>query len=81
MKPDLQHVPSGKLVMHSASFTINTYFACLMNFIVSDVSIKTYAGPEQRFCPAGVYEYTEPAEGTGEQTLVINAQVCLAVAY
>ena len=52
-----------------------------MNFIVSDVSIKTYAGPEQRFCPAGVYEYTEPAEGTGEQTLVINAQVCLAVAY
>jgi hypothetical protein len=24
---------------------------------------------------AGVYEYTEPAEGTGEQKLVINAQV------
>lgn len=42
----------------------------------SQVSIKKYAGPEQRFCPAGVYEYTEPAED-GSQQLVINAQNCV----
>ena len=34
-----------------------------------------YAGPEQRFCPAKVYEYAEAADGT--QKLVINAQNCV----
>ena len=37
--------------------------------------MKVYAGPEQRFCPAQVYEYTE--SGGGGQQLVINAQNCL----
>ena len=47
--------------------------------IPSQVSIKVYAGPEQRFCPAQVYEYTEAGAGAGEggQQLVINAQNCL----
>jgi len=40
------------------------------------VSIKKFAGPEQRFCPAGVYEYTEP-DAKGEQKLQINAQNCV----
>ncbi len=44
--------------------------------VPSQVSIKQYAGPEQRFCPAQVYEYTEP-DADGEQKLVINAQNCL----
>lgn len=51
--------------------------------IPEKVSLQVYGGPEQRFCPAGVYEYVEGdesdlagAEPAGEQ-LVINAQNCV----
>lgn len=44
--------------------------------VPSQVSITQYAGPEQRFCPAQVYEYTDKDEA-GNQSLVINAQNCL----
>jgi electron-transferring-flavoprotein dehydrogenase len=44
--------------------------------IPKDVSLQVYGGPEQRFCPAGVYEYVDNQEGDGpEKKLVINAQV------
>ena len=39
-----------------------------------DVNLAVYGGPEQNFCPAGVYEYVE--EG-GQQALQINSQNCL----
>ena len=41
-----------------------------------EVSLKEYDGPEQRFCPAGVYEYSE-ADESGNRELVINAQNCV----
>jgi len=49
------------------------------------VSLQVYGGPEQRFCPAGVYEYVDNDNATSEsgsaveveEQLVINAQNCV----
>lgn len=47
-----------------------------MEKVPVDTSLGVFAGPEQRFCPAKVYEYV-PDEKTGSSKLQINAQNCL----
>lgn len=50
------------LTLKDASVPVNT-------------NLATYAGPEQRYCPAGVYEYVKTEEG--QDQLQINAQNCV----
>ncbi|KDO29821.1 hypothetical protein SPRG_04927 [Saprolegnia parasitica CBS 223.65] len=47
--------------------------------VPANESFPVYAGPEQRFCPAKVYEYTDGSEdgANGKPQLVINAQNCI----
>jgi electron-transferring-flavoprotein dehydrogenase len=47
-----------------------------MEGVAATTSFPKFAGPEQRFCPAGVYGYTEP-DASGKAELTISAQNCL----
>jgi electron-transferring-flavoprotein dehydrogenase len=40
-----------------------------------EVNLKTYAGPEARYCPAAVYEFVK--DEAGADKLQINAQNCV----
>ncbi|GFX76156.1 electron transfer flavoprotein-ubiquinone oxidoreductase, mitochondrial [Trichonephila clavipes] len=43
--------------------------------VPTERNLKLFDGPEQRFCPAGVYEYVQ--ENEGNYRLQINAQNCI----
>ena len=90
LEPAAQHQPinypkpDGKLSFDrlSSVFISNTNHAenqpshlTLKNDSVPvDINLRTYDGPEQRYCPAGVYEYVE---ADGKPRLQINAQNCV----
>jgi len=77
--------PDGKLTFDKLSsvFISNTNHAedqpvhlTLKNPAVPvDVNLAQYAGPEQRYCPAGVYEFVK--NDAGAERLQINAQNCV----
>ena len=72
--------PDGKLTFDLLSSVALTgtnhegdqpaHLTLLNDDIPTEVNLARFAGPESRFCPAGVYEYVEGK-------LVINAQNCI----
>ncbi|MGF6571726.1 electron-transferring-flavoprotein dehydrogenase [Paraburkholderia sp. GAS333] len=84
-KPIVYPKPDGKLTFDrlSSVFLSNTnheenqpaHLTLKNSSVPIDVNLSKYAGPEARFCPAGVYEFA--TNGDGKEALVINAQNCV----
>jgi electron-transferring-flavoprotein dehydrogenase len=84
-KPIAYPKPDGKLTFDrlSSVFISNTNHAedqpihlTLKNPNVPvEINLAKFAGPEQRYCPAGVYEFVKTDEG--KDRLQINAQNCV----
>jgi len=77
--------PDGKLTFDLLSSVALTgtnheadqpaHLTLLNDNVPENLNFATYAGPEGRFCPAGVYEY-QPNE-KGDMSLIINASNCI----
>jgi electron-transferring-flavoprotein dehydrogenase len=84
-EPIVYPKPDGKLTFDrlSSVFISNTNHGedQPVHLTLKDPSVPTrinlpiYAGPEQRYCPAGVYEYVK--SDAGDERLQINAQNCV----
>ncbi|WP_442029721.1 electron transfer flavoprotein-ubiquinone oxidoreductase [Pseudoduganella sp. RAF53_2] len=77
--------PDGKLTFDrlSSVFISNTnhaedqpiHLTLKDNSVPVQINLSKYAGPESRYCPAGVYEFVKTDEG--QDRLQINAQNCV----
>ena len=91
LKPAAQYIPikyprpDGKLTFDrlSSVFLSNTnheedqpaHLKLRDPAVAETVNLAVYGGPEQNYCPAGVYEYVPAADG--RKKLQINAQNCV----
>jgi electron-transferring-flavoprotein dehydrogenase len=84
-KPIAYPKPDGKLSFDrlASVFISNTnhaedqpaHLTLKRNDVPVSVNLATYAGPESRYCPAGVYEFVKT--DAGADRLQINAQNCV----
>ena len=84
-KPIVYPKPDGKLTFDrlSSVFISNTnheeqqpaHLTLRDASVPVNINLAQYAGPEARYCPAGVYEYVKNADNTDR--LQINAQNCV----
>ena len=84
-KPIAYPKPDGKLTFDrlSSVFISNTnheenqpaHLTLKDNSVPVNINLAKYAGPESRYCPAGVYEFVKNADNTDR--LQINAQNCV----
>ena len=83
-EPIVYPKPDGKLTFDrlSSVFISNTnhnehqpaHLTLKNTDVPTQINLAQYAGPESRYCPAGVYEYVGES---GQQRLQINAQNCV----
>jgi electron-transferring-flavoprotein dehydrogenase len=79
--------PDGKLTFDrlSSVFISNTnheehqpaHLTLKDNSVPVNINLAKYAGPESRYCPAGVYEFVPDEANAGKERLQINAQNCV----
>ncbi|MDB5854419.1 MAG: Electron transfer flavoprotein-ubiquinone oxidoreductase [Herminiimonas sp.] len=84
-KPIIYPKPDGKLTFDrlSSVFISNTnhaehqpaHLTLKDPSVPVNINLHKYAGPEQRYCPAGVYEFVK--DDAGAERLQINAQNCV----
>jgi electron-transferring-flavoprotein dehydrogenase len=84
-KPIVYPKPDGKLTFDrlTSVFISNTnheenqpaHLTLKDSSVPVDVNLRTYAGPESRYCPAQVYEFVKNDDGS--ERLQINAQNCV----
>ncbi|WP_184048839.1 electron transfer flavoprotein-ubiquinone oxidoreductase [Paraburkholderia sp. MM5384-R2] len=85
-QPIVYPKPDGKLTFDrlSSVFISNTnhdenqpaHLALKDDSVPVNINLEKYAGPEARYCPAGVYEFLDD-ESHGGKRLQINAQNCV----